>query len=103
MHSTDERRSAGWPQPVKQAQGLSGLPGANTADAHKQGLERRSISISQGPMRNPHSICTPRYMGPTGKKETPKKGACNGYMGFPGGSVLKNPPADQCRRCGFHP
>ena len=42
-------------------------------------------------------------MGPTSKKETPKKGVCNGNMGFLGGSVLKNPPADQCRRRRFDP
>ena len=62
-----------WPVPKTQAHDLMGLPSVTVREAHEQVLETHNVSITQVTIRNSHSVCRQRHMGPARKKETQKK------------------------------
>lgn len=51
----------------------AGLPSVNMADAHKQGLEPQSISISQGTIRNPTLFAHQGTWVPLVRRKHPKR------------------------------
>lgn len=87
-----------WPVPIKQAHDLMGLPSVNVREAHEQILETHNMSITQVTIRNSHSVCRQRHMGPASEKETPQKRCvCNDNTGMahPGRSKEEHGPCNE--------